>query len=124
MSQQQMPQHAHATRTTEQLDVLTVAGHLDLDGLDELRQRLGDMPGSGRVVYAMLGIEPNPVPHSVMGLSWEVPAPDPGGQRTDRRAGVCRTRSRRRERGPIVCTGMGDLTVHLRHLGHAVPNGG
>ena len=32
--------------TTEQLDVLTVAGHLRLDGLEQ--QRLGDVPcGSG-----------------------------------------------------------------------------
>ena len=56
--------------TTEQLDVLTVAGHLRLDGLEQQRlgdvpcseqqrlgdvpcseqQRLGDVPCSGRVV--------------------------------------------------------------------------
>ena len=113
--------------TTAQLDVLTVAGHLDLDGLEQLQQRLDDMPGSGRVVYALNGIERNPAPHSIIGLSWEVSAPDPGGQRTNRRAGVCRTRSPRRERGPIVCTGMGDPTVHRRPSATsatAVPNGG
>jgi hypothetical protein len=116
-----MPQHAHATMTAEQLDVLTVAAHPDLDGLEQLHQRLDDMPGNGRAVYALHGLEPNPAPHPVLGLSWVVSAPDPGGQRTNRRAGVCRTRSRRRERGPIVCTGMGDLTVHRRRLRHGRP---
>ena len=53
--------------TTEQLDVLTVAGHLRLDGLEQ--QRLGDVPCSGRVVYALNGIERNPAPHSILGLS-------------------------------------------------------
>ena len=111
-----MPQHAHATMTTAQLDVLTVAGHLDLDGLEQLQQRLDDMPASGPAVYALHGIERNPAPHSIMGLSWVVSAPDPGGQRTNRRAGVCWTRSRPRERRPIVCTGIGNLAVHRRHL--------
>jgi hypothetical protein len=113
-----MPQDAHATMTAAQLDLLTVAGHLDLDGLEQLRQRLDDMAGSGRAVYAMNGVERNPAPRSIMGLSWVVSAPEPGGQRTNRRAGVCRTRSRQRERGPIVCTGIGDLTVHRRHPRH------
>jgi hypothetical protein len=102
-----MPQHAHAKMTTEQLDLLTVGGHLDLDRLEQLQQRLDDMPGSGRVVYAMHGVEPNPVPRSVLGLWWEVPAPDPGGQRTNRRAGVGRTRSPRRERGPSCAPAWG-----------------
>jgi hypothetical protein len=114
----QMPQYAHGTMTTEQLDLLTVAGHLDLDGLGQLQQRLDDLPGSGRAVYAMNGIERNPAPHSILGLSSACSAPVPGGQRTNRSAGVCRTRSSRRERGPIVCTGMRGPTVHRRHLGH------
>jgi hypothetical protein len=113
-----MPQDAHATMTAAQLDLLTVAGHLDLDGLGQLQQRLDDLPGSGRAVYAMNGIERNPAPQSIQSLSWVVSAPDPGGQRTNRRAGVCRTRSPRRERGPIVCTGIRDLIVHRRHLRH------
>ena len=62
-----MPQHAHGTMTTEQLDLLTVAGHLDLDGLEQLQQRLDDMPASGRAVYAMNGIERSPAPHSILG---------------------------------------------------------
>ena len=113
-----MPQHAHGTMTTEQLDLLTVAGHLDLDGLEQPQQRLDDMPASGRAVYAMNGIDRSPAPYSILGVPWVVSAPDPGGQRTNRRAGVCRTRSPRRERGPIVCTGIRDLIVHRRHLRH------
>jgi hypothetical protein len=31
--------------TAEQLDLLTVAGLLDLNGLEQLQQRLDDMPG-------------------------------------------------------------------------------
>ena len=62
----QMPQHGHAMMTTEQLDVLTVAGHLRLDGLEQ--QRLGDVPCSGHFVYALHGIERNPAPHSILGL--------------------------------------------------------
>jgi hypothetical protein len=120
-----MPQHAHETMTTAQLDVLTVAGHLNLDGLGQLQRRLDDVPGGGgRSVFAMTGVEPNPAPHPELGLSWVFSAPDPGDQRTNRRAGVCRTCSPRRERGPIVCTGMRALTVHrrhLRHLGHGRP---
>jgi hypothetical protein len=116
-----MPQHAHGTMTTGQLDLLTIDGHLDLDRLGQLQQRLDDMPASGRAVYAVNGIERNPAPHSsiglsCIGLSWGVSAPDPGGQRTNRRAGVCWTRSRPRERRPIVCTGIGNLAVHRRHL--------
>ena len=72
-----MPQHAHGTMTTEQLDLLTVAGHLDLDGLEQLQQRLDDMPAGGRAVYAMNGIERNPAPHSILGLSWVVFRPGP-----------------------------------------------
>ena len=113
-----MPQHAHGTMTTEQLDLLTVAGHLDLDGLEQPQQRLDDLPASGRAVYAMNGIDRSPAPYSILGVPWLVSAPDPGGQRTNRRAGVCRTRSPRRERGPIVCTGIRDLIVHRRHLRH------
>jgi len=75
--------------------LLTVAGLLDLDRLGQLQQRLDDTPASGRAVYAINGIERNPAPHSVMGLSWVFSAPDPRGQRTNRRAGVCWTRSRR-----------------------------
>jgi hypothetical protein len=111
-----MPQHAHGTMTTGQLDLLTIDGHLDLDRLGQLQQRLDDMPASGRAVYAVNGIERNPAPNSIIGLSCVVSAPDPGGQRTNRRAGVCWTRSRPRERGSIVCTGIGDLAVHRRHL--------
>jgi hypothetical protein len=107
--------------TAEQLDLVTVAGLLDLDGLGQLQQRLDDMPASGRAVYAINGIERNPAPHSAIGLSWVFSAPDPGGQRTNRRAGVCWTRSPRRERGPNVCTGMGYLTVHRRPLRHGRP---
>jgi hypothetical protein len=82
-----MPQHAHATMTTAQLDLLTVAGHLDLDGLEQPQQQLDDMPASGPAVYALNGIERRPaphsimgLPHSIMGLSWVVSAPNPGGQ--------------------------------------------
>ena len=32
-----MPQNTHATITTEQLDLLTVAGQVDLDGLGRLQ---------------------------------------------------------------------------------------
>jgi len=111
-----MPQHPHETVTTEQLDLLTVAGHLDLDRLEQLQQRLDDMPASGRAVYAMNGIERSPAPYSISVLSWVVSAPDPGAQRANRRAGVCPIRSPRRERGPTVCTGIGNLAVHRRHL--------
>jgi hypothetical protein len=40
-----MPQHANVMVTTAQLDVLTVAGDRDLDGLEQLQQRLDEMPG-------------------------------------------------------------------------------
>ena len=38
-----MPQNAHATITTERLDLLTVAGQVDLDGLGQLPKRLDDV---------------------------------------------------------------------------------
>ena len=114
-----MPQHGHAMMTTEQLDVLTVAGHLRLDGLEQ--QRLGDVPCSRHLVYALNGIERNPAPHSILGLSWGGFRPGPrrsANQQT--RRGVSDTIPAR-ERGPIVCTGMGDLTVHRRLLRHGRP---
>ena len=116
--------------TTARLDVLTVAGHLRLDGLEQQRlgdvpcseqQRLGDVPCSGRVVYALNGIERNPAPHSILGLSWGGFRPGPrrsANQQT--RRGVSDAIPAR-ERGPIVCTGMGDLTVHRRLLRHGRP---
>jgi hypothetical protein len=114
-----MPQHVYGTTRTEQLDLLTVAGHLDLDGLEQLQGRLDEMLGGGRAVYALHGVERSQRPHSASrSIVGVFSAPDLAGQRTNRRAGVCRTRSRQRERRPIVCTGMRQLTVHRRHLGH------
>ena len=113
-----MPQHAHGTVTTEQLGLLTVAGHLDLDRLGQLQQRLDDMPAGGRAVYAMNGIERSPSAalddRSIVGVFRPGPR-QPANQQT--RRGVLDT-SRQREQGPIMCTGIGDLTVHRRHLRH------
>ena len=38
-----MPRNTHATITTERLDLLTVAGQVDLDGLGQLPKRLDDV---------------------------------------------------------------------------------
>ena len=38
-----MPQNAHAMITTERLDLLMVAGQVDLDGLGRLPKRLDDV---------------------------------------------------------------------------------
>ena len=113
-----MPQHAHGTMTTEQLDLLTVAGHLDLDGLERLQQRLDDMPASGRagVRHERHRTEPSAALdfRAIVGVFRPGPR-RPANQQT--RRGVLDTITRR-ERGRIVCTGMGDLTVHRRHLRH------
>jgi hypothetical protein len=90
-----MPQHVYGTTRTEQLDLLTVAGHLDLDGLEQLQGRLDEMLGGGRAVYALHGVERSQRPHSASrSIVGVFSAPDLAGQRTNRRAGVCRTRSR------------------------------
>src|SRR5690348_3443836 len=86
-----MPQHADGTTRSEQLDLLAVAGQLDLDGLEQLQRRLDEMPGGGRAGYAAHGVERSPA--TALGLGfWVYPevfsAPDPGGQPTNRRAGV------------------------------------
>jgi hypothetical protein len=124
-----MPQqHAHGTMTAEQLDVLTRSGHLDLDGLEQLPQRLDDMPASGRAVCALNGVECA----TPRGTRLEVypgcfPPRTPVGQRANRRAGVCRTRSPRRERGPSCARTLGTrlFTAATSAISAtAVPKGG
>jgi len=63
------------------------------------------LPAGGHPVYAMNGIERGLALSSLLGSYWLPSAPDPGGQRTSRRAGSCSVPAR--ERGPIVCTGFG-----------------
>jgi hypothetical protein len=62
-------------------------------------------------------------PALVLGPHWSPSAPDPGGQRTNRRAGACSITAR--ERGPSCAPALGDLpTIHRRHLRHGLRNGG
>ena len=102
-----MPQHAHATMTTEQLDVLTVAGHLDLDGLEQLQQRLDDMPcqRARRVRHERHRAEPSAALDSGSIVGGFRPGPRRSANQQTRR-GVSDTITAR-ERGPIVCTGIG-----------------
>ena len=122
-----MPQHPHETVTTEQLDLLSVAGHLDLDRLDQLQQRLDDMPASGRAVYAMNGIERSPAPYSISVLFWVVSAPDPGAERASRRAGCVRYDHRGGSGGPPCAPALGTwpfTAATSASAASAVPNGG
>src|SRR4029453_1875786 len=105
---QKPAQHRDGTMKAEQLDVLTRSGHLDLDGLEQLPQRLHEMPANGRAVCAMKGGQCA----TPRGTRLEVypgcfPPRTPVGQRANRRAGVCRTWSPRRERGPSCARTLG-----------------
>jgi len=112
-----MPQHAKVMGTTAQLDVLTVAGDRDLDGLEQLQRRLDEMPGrrARRVRPARRRAEPGAA-LGYMGLSWvfaprtpAVSEPDaPGWVGHDHGSG---------SGGPSCAPALGDLTVHRGHLG-------
>ena len=102
-----MPQHVYGTTRTEQLDLLTVAGHLDLDGLEQLQGRLDEMLGGGRAVYALHGVEPNPARHLVIWVSRGCLRPGP-------RRSVNQTR--RGGSDMITAAGAGAHRVH-RHWG-------
>ena len=94
-----------AVRVDRPLDSAALRHKLLCWRVDEL-----GMPAGGRPVYAMNSIERGPALHSFLGPYWSPSAPDPGGQRTNRRAGACSVTAR--ERGPIVCTGFGGPADH------------
>jgi hypothetical protein len=109
--------YPHTMMTTAQLDVLTVAGDRDLDGLEQLQRRLDEMPGrrARRVRPARRRAEPGAA-LGYLGLSWvcaprtpAVSEPDaPGWVGHDHGSG---------SGGPSCAPALGDLTVHRGHLG-------
>jgi hypothetical protein len=112
-----MPQHANVMGTTAQLDVLTVAGDRDLDGLEQLQRRLDEMLGGGRAVYVLHGVEPNPgAPLGYMGLSWVFPPRTPAVSEPDAPGCVGHDHGSG-SGGPSCAPALGDLTVHRGHLG-------